>query len=212
MEQKGIRNRFTMSTYLSQETFLVDDWVSQAEAARIRGVSRQAIARLIKRGRFRTLSVGGKVLLRRSEVKNYMPEQPGRRPKGYQFDIKYIVLENRRRGISMRPPAEIALWLSTEDMQTWVREAPDKASYQRRLAIWLTHVERLAAHRVAQSLCVSTPAVWRWVQQHNHQGPEGLHRAGRGGRRWAFLKWEQEQRLLEKALDAGARRRALHAN
>jgi hypothetical protein len=67
----------------------------------------------------------------------------------------------------MLPQAEIALWLSTEDLQTWVRQAPDKASYQRRLAIWLTPVERLAAHRVAQSLCVSMPAVWRWVQQYN---------------------------------------------
>ncbi|MBZ5698613.1 MAG: helix-turn-helix domain-containing protein [Acidobacteriia bacterium] len=70
-----------MSTYFSKEKVLADDWVSQAEAARIRGVSRQAIARLIKRGRFRTLSIGGKVLLRRFEVENYKPEQPGRRPK-----------------------------------------------------------------------------------------------------------------------------------
>jgi excisionase family DNA binding protein len=70
-----------MSTYLTQETFLADDWVSQAEAARIRGVSRQAIARLIKRGRFRTLLIGGKILLRRSEVKNYKRMLPGRRPK-----------------------------------------------------------------------------------------------------------------------------------
>jgi excisionase family DNA binding protein len=70
-----------MSTYLPKEKALADDWVSQAEAARIRGVSRQAIARLIKRGRFRTLSIGGKVLLKRLEVENYKPELPGRRPK-----------------------------------------------------------------------------------------------------------------------------------
>lgn len=102
----------------------------------------------------------------------------------------------------MRPPAQIEPWLSTEDLQVWVREAPDKAGYQRRLAIWLTRVERLAAHRVAQSLCVSTPAVWRWIAQYNRQGPAGLSRAGRGGRRWAFLSWEQEQRFLEKWLRA----------
>jgi excisionase family DNA binding protein len=70
-----------VSTYLSEEKVRADDWVSQAEAARIRGVSRQAIARLIKRGRFRILSIGGKVLLRRFEVENYKPELPGRRPK-----------------------------------------------------------------------------------------------------------------------------------
>lgn len=81
----------------------------------------------------------------------------------------------------MRPPAEIALWRSIEDMQTWVREAPDQASYQRRLAIWLTHVERLSAHRVAQSLCVSTPAVWRWVQQYNSRDCRDFIAPGAGG-------------------------------
>jgi len=70
-----------VSTYLSDEKILSEDWISQAEAARIRGVSRQAIARLIKRGRLRILKIGGKVLLRRSEVKGYKPEQPGRRRK-----------------------------------------------------------------------------------------------------------------------------------
>lgn len=54
------------------------DWVSQAEAARIRGVSRQAIGRLIKKGRFRVLKIGGKVLLKRAEIKAYQPEEPGR--------------------------------------------------------------------------------------------------------------------------------------
>jgi excisionase family DNA binding protein len=47
----------------------------------MRGVSRQAIGRLIKKGRFQTLTIGGKVLVRRSEVKNFKPEQPGRPPK-----------------------------------------------------------------------------------------------------------------------------------
>src|SRR5262249_34033814 len=111
----------------------------------------------------------------------------------------------------MRLPAQIEPWLSTEDLQVWVREAPDKASYQRRLAVWLTHVERLPAHRVAQSLCVSTPAVWRWIAQYNQQGPEGLSRARRRGRRWAFLSWEQEQRFLKKWLRAATRGEVLTA-
>ncbi len=111
----------------------------------------------------------------------------------------------------MRPAAQIAPWFSTSDLQVWVREAPDKAAYQRRLAIWLTQVERLAAHRVAQSLCVSTPAVWRWIAQYNQRGPEGLSRSGRGGRRWAFLSWEQEQRFLEKWQRAASRGEVLTA-
>ena len=58
---------------------------------------------------------------------------------------------------------------------------------------------------------MSTPAVWRWVQQYNHQGTEGFHRDARGERRWAFLKWEQEQRFLEKWLQAAARGEVLTA-
>jgi len=58
-----------------------NDWVSQAEAARIRGVSRQAIARLVKKGRLRVLRIGGKVLIQRSEIESFVPEQPGRPSK-----------------------------------------------------------------------------------------------------------------------------------
>ncbi len=57
----------------------------------------------------------------------------------------------------MRLPAQIEPWLCTEALQVWVREAPAKSAYQRRLAIWLTGVCRLSAHRVGESLCVGTP-------------------------------------------------------
>lgn len=76
--KKNTRNGLTLSTYLSESTPASEDWISQAEAARIRGVSRQAISRLIKKGRFRIWKIGGKVLLKRSEVKAYKPEQAGR--------------------------------------------------------------------------------------------------------------------------------------
>jgi excisionase family DNA binding protein len=56
-------------------------WVSQAEAAEMRGVTRQAIARLVGKGRFTTLSIGGKTLLRRSEVRAFKPKPPGPSPK-----------------------------------------------------------------------------------------------------------------------------------
>ena len=56
-------------------------WVSQAEAAGMRGVTRQAIARLVGKGRFTTLSIGGKTLLKRSEVKAFKPKPPGPSPK-----------------------------------------------------------------------------------------------------------------------------------
>lgn len=55
-----------------------DEWMSQADAARLRGVSRQAIGRLIKRGRVRTMTVGGYVLVSRNDVVNFRPERAGR--------------------------------------------------------------------------------------------------------------------------------------
>lgn len=56
-------------------------WISQSEAARLRSVSRQAIALLVKKGRFRTLEIGGKVLVHRKDVELYKPKPPGPRPK-----------------------------------------------------------------------------------------------------------------------------------
>jgi excisionase family DNA binding protein len=70
-----------MSTHSFNYVRTSEDWVSQADAARIRGVSRQAIGRLLKKGRFRVLKIGGKVLLKRSDVESFKPEQPGRPPK-----------------------------------------------------------------------------------------------------------------------------------
>ena len=64
-----------------KEKIDASQWISQAEAAKLRGVSRQAIARLIQKGRFKTLSIGGKTLLRRSEVEQFRAKAPGPAPK-----------------------------------------------------------------------------------------------------------------------------------
>lgn len=56
-------------------------WISQSEAARLRGVSRQAIAELVQKNRFRVLKIGGKTLLNRLDVERYRPQQPGPEPQ-----------------------------------------------------------------------------------------------------------------------------------
>jgi len=56
-------------------------WISQSEAARLRSVSRQAIAALVKKGRFRILEIGGKVLVHRQDVEAFEPQRPGPQPK-----------------------------------------------------------------------------------------------------------------------------------
>jgi len=71
---KGLSN----STSFSKKDLLAENWISQSEAARIRGVSQEAIAHLIKKGRFRVLRIGGKVLLNRHEVETYKTKPTGR--------------------------------------------------------------------------------------------------------------------------------------
>ena len=74
-----ILNRFTLSTYLTAPTDVdVNDWVSQAEAARIRGVSRQAIAKLIAAGRLPTVRFGGRLFVSKSHVLAFAPLPAGR--------------------------------------------------------------------------------------------------------------------------------------
>ena len=87
-------------------------------------------------------------------------------------------------------------WLSDVELLAWTQDARTRAEYQRRLTIWLAVLECWPAHRVARALGVSTPAVWKWVGQYNREGPHGLERPGRGGRRWAFLTLDQERDLL----------------
>ncbi len=57
------------------------DWITKAEAARIRGVTRQAIAKLVNKGRLATLEIAGHTLVKRADVESYKPE-PGGRPVG----------------------------------------------------------------------------------------------------------------------------------
>jgi biotin operon repressor len=56
----------------------MDDFISQAEAARIRGVSRAAIQDLIRRERIQSIKLAGRVLVYRSEITNYQKGSPGR--------------------------------------------------------------------------------------------------------------------------------------
>jgi hypothetical protein len=61
------------------------EWITQAEAARLRQVSRQAIAKLVGNGRLRTLEVGGRSFVSRFDVLAFEPNPPGR-PKGTTHD------------------------------------------------------------------------------------------------------------------------------
>ena len=60
------------------------DLISQAEAARIRGVTRAAIRDLIRRERLVSVEVAGRLLVYRSEVEDFEKRTPG--PKADSSD------------------------------------------------------------------------------------------------------------------------------
>jgi transposase len=97
----------------------------------------------------------------------------------------------------MRRPAQVKPWFSEEEFLVWIREAASRDVYQKRLAIWLTQMGPFHAEEVAKMLGISKQAVWLWVGQYNRNGPEGLVRQGRGGRRWSLLSWSKEEALLK---------------
>jgi hypothetical protein len=58
-----------------------EDLITQAEAARLRGVTRSAIAYLVAQGRLQTYERFGVTFVSRREVENYEPRKPGPQPK-----------------------------------------------------------------------------------------------------------------------------------
>lgn len=57
-------------------------YISQAEAARIRGVSKQAIADLVRRARLTAVRVAGRALVLRTEVEAFEPKPVGHPSQG----------------------------------------------------------------------------------------------------------------------------------
>ncbi|MBZ0247837.1 MAG: helix-turn-helix domain-containing protein [Cyclobacteriaceae bacterium] len=74
------KNRLTMSTN-TLKNINTEDWITQAEAARIRKVSRQAINKLVRENRLRVVDFGGVVLVNKSDVENFEAKSSGRPKK-----------------------------------------------------------------------------------------------------------------------------------
>ncbi len=73
-----------MKKKVAKETNDMADLISQAEAARLRGVTRAAIQDLVRRGRIRSVEVGGRALVYRNEIVNYEQGEAGRPRKTEQ--------------------------------------------------------------------------------------------------------------------------------
>jgi predicted DNA-binding protein YlxM (UPF0122 family) len=66
-----------MTEHEQPETLNRDEWMSKGDASRLRGVSRQAIWDLVRRGRLTTRLFKGRVYVSRAEVMGFTP-----RPRG----------------------------------------------------------------------------------------------------------------------------------
>jgi len=67
-----------MSTNSKIAPIDLSEWISLAEAARVRGVTRQAVSKLVKQGRLRTLNAGGRFLVHREDVLSFTKKLAGR--------------------------------------------------------------------------------------------------------------------------------------
>jgi hypothetical protein len=65
------------------ETLNTNEWMSKGDAARARGVSRQAIWELVNRGRLTTYRFKGRVYVSRAEVLGFAPRPKGLKESGY---------------------------------------------------------------------------------------------------------------------------------
>ena len=111
----------------------------------------------------------------------------------------------------MKMPARIQPWLSPEEMAQWVREADRLDAFKKRLAVWMTLRGSFHAGRISDLLQISKQSVWTWVKLYNLNGPKGLERKVRGGRRRAYLSEEEERALVSKLQElvaSGQARRA----
>jgi excisionase family DNA binding protein len=75
----------------------MEDLITPAEAARLRGVTRSAITDLVKRGRLQSVEVGGRPFLSRAEVERFTPKITGRPPKSAPVPEKRATGQIRAR-------------------------------------------------------------------------------------------------------------------
>jgi hypothetical protein len=61
--------------------FNPEELVGQATAARMRGVSKQAIANLIRRGKLKAVMIDNHIFVLKKDVEKFKPDAPGPKPK-----------------------------------------------------------------------------------------------------------------------------------
>ncbi|HEY2116389.1 MAG TPA: hypothetical protein VGJ51_14930 [Candidatus Angelobacter sp.] len=92
----------------NHETLDTNLWMSKGDASRARGVSRQAIWELVRRGRLTTRLYKGRVYVSRAEVMRFKPRPRGPAGTGYlrQKTIKHKTIKRKK----IKPP-DASKWI-----------------------------------------------------------------------------------------------------
>ena len=127
-----------------ENIFDISAWISQSEAARLRGVTRAAISALVKRNRLKTLKIGGKNLLNRADIENYEPQPRGPRPKEKRKEVESTPPQTR-----LTPIAEEGESKSLSPGQR-IKYLRDAKLNDRNLADFISQSEAARIRRVAR--------------------------------------------------------------
>jgi len=84
------------------------DWISKADASRLRGVSRQAMWDLVRRGRLTTRVIAGRIYVSRAEVLNF--KRIPRGPAANYPRVKYKPKADKRK--KKKPTYDSSKWIS----------------------------------------------------------------------------------------------------
>lgn len=92
--------------------------------------------------------------------------------------------------------AVIVQHLSSHELKERMCAARSREQFQRWQAIYLMNSQKYRAEEVGEIVGVSQGTVYQWIHHYNHNGPDAMVLAGRGGRRSSLLTWEEEEALL----------------
>jgi hypothetical protein len=120
-----------------ENTFDASAWISQSEAARLRGMSRQAIASLAKKDRFKTLKIGGKTLLDRTDVERFKSAPRGPQPKTARNAPESTLFKGRRPA-GVRPDRSGTSTTQKKNLKP-ISGYPDKSTVNQ--LIWISQAE-----------------------------------------------------------------------
>jgi excisionase family DNA binding protein len=128
-------------------------WISQSEAARLRGVSREAIYNLVKKNRFTTFKIGDKTLINREDVENYQPQPSGRKPKKRRNEAASTQLSGLRSSTSQQCGGSI----SSKKSQSTNRLNNSTKQYQQSVkpGDWISQAEAARIRGVSQQAIVN---------------------------------------------------------